>query len=148
MSLGIASCTEQAAKSLGYGALKEEQTEAISQFVSGRDVFVALPTGYGKSLCYCCLPYVFDYLRSVDNQSIVLFVNPLVALMKDQVAVYSSKGLATAYVSAEPGYRDTRQGMLLEGRCTNWFLYQSRVAVYWNRTNTYIARDAIVSMCH
>ena len=45
VSLGIANCIEQAVKNLGYGALKEEQTEAISQFVSGRDVFVALPTG-------------------------------------------------------------------------------------------------------
>ena len=30
--------------------IKPEQEEAITQFLMGRDVFVALPTGYGKSL--------------------------------------------------------------------------------------------------
>ena len=48
-----------AARSLGYECLKAKQEEAITQFVMGRDVFVALPMGYRKSLCYSCLPYVF-----------------------------------------------------------------------------------------
>ena len=34
--------------------------EAILAFVSGRDVFVSLPTGYGKSIHYASLPFVFD----------------------------------------------------------------------------------------
>ena len=50
-------------KELGYEELKPEQEQAIKEFVLGRDVLVALPTAYGKSLCYCCLPYVFDKLR-------------------------------------------------------------------------------------
>ena len=37
---------------------KDKQKEVILNFVSGRDVFAALPTGYGKSLCYGCLPGV------------------------------------------------------------------------------------------
>ena len=37
--------------------------EVIRAFVSGKDVFVMLPTGSGKSLCYVALPLVFDFLR-------------------------------------------------------------------------------------
>ena len=34
---------------LGINTLKPEQEKAILQFLLGRDVFVALPTGYGKA---------------------------------------------------------------------------------------------------
>ena len=40
--------------------LKEEQLVAVEQFVSGKDVFVSLPTGFGKSLIYGILPAVYD----------------------------------------------------------------------------------------
>ena len=50
------------AKELGYPRLKPEQDDVIETFVKGRDVFAVLPTGYGKSLCYGCLPLVFDRL--------------------------------------------------------------------------------------
>ena len=56
---------KDAATSLGITTLKTEQQEAIRQFVLGRDVFVSLPTGYGKSVCYFPLPFVFDRLRRV-----------------------------------------------------------------------------------
>ena len=41
-----------AAARLGYKELKDKQKEALRAFVSGKDVFVSLTTGYGKSLCY------------------------------------------------------------------------------------------------
>ena len=36
------------------------QLEVVEAFVKGRDVIAVLPTGYGKSLCFACLPLVFD----------------------------------------------------------------------------------------
>ena len=43
--------------------LKEKQFEAIHKFCSGNDVFVSLPTGFGKSIIYAILPLVFDRIR-------------------------------------------------------------------------------------
>ena len=51
------------------------------------------PTGYGKSLCYACLPLLFDrLLHKPAGFSIVLVVSPLVALMTDQVTQVQSTG--------------------------------------------------------
>jgi len=71
---------------LGYSTLRPEQTEAVSAFAGGKDVFVALPTGSGKSLCFAIPPWVFDVLhRQSKGRSIVIVVSPLLALMKNQV---------------------------------------------------------------
>ena len=42
-------------------ALKEEQKKAILAVYEGKDVFVSLPTGFGKSICFQILPFVFDH---------------------------------------------------------------------------------------
>ena len=59
---------------VGVEELKKEQSQAIRSFVSGRDVFVTVPTGYGKSFCYALLPLVFDRLRAATHKSIVVCV--------------------------------------------------------------------------
>ena len=53
------------AKKLGYQILKPHQEEAIVEFVSGKDMLMTLPTGYGKSLCYQSLPLVYDEGRTI-----------------------------------------------------------------------------------
>ena len=55
-----------AASRLGYAQLRPEQKKAVREFVNGSDVFVSLPTGSGKSLCYAVLPAVFDILHQSD----------------------------------------------------------------------------------
>ena len=47
----------------GYAELKPCQEKAVKSFVSGNDLFLSLPTGYGKSFCYASLPLVFDILK-------------------------------------------------------------------------------------
>ena len=52
---------------MGLRELKPKQIEAIQSFVSGRDTFVSLPTGYGKSVIFAILPILFDFLRGEYN---------------------------------------------------------------------------------
>ena len=59
---------ERVARKLGY-VLKEEQSQVINALIREDDVFGVLPTGFGKSLCYGCLPLVFDEIRRGDNPS-------------------------------------------------------------------------------
>ena len=83
MERGLRKATER----LGYKEMKPEQEELVKEFISGRDVFGILPTGFGKSLCYGCLPLVFDELLGTENKSIVVVVTPLKAIMYDQVSL-------------------------------------------------------------
>ena len=79
-------------------SLKYQQREAIREFVSGRDVFVSLPTGFGKSYCYALLPTVFDNLRSHEEPSIMLCVSPLTAVMMEQRDKLCTRGLTAEFV--------------------------------------------------
>lgn len=96
----IKSCVEV----LGYKGIKDEQKEAIVKFVlEGQDVFVCLPTGYGKSLCYYSIPILCDNLRkpAVLPWSLIVIVSPLIALMKDQVASLHQRGLKAVAVTVD-----------------------------------------------
>ena len=80
---------------LGYCSLYREQEEVLKNFVSGKDIFVSLPTGGGKSLCYALLPFLLNELRQKLGQSIAIVVSPLIALMKDQVQCTMNEGIGT-----------------------------------------------------
>ncbi len=87
---------------LGYERPTNEQ-DAVSNFLLGRDVFVTVPTGGGKSLCYACLPSVYDHLRKDESlhHAIVVVVSPLSALMQDQVSKFTTKGVRAVYIGSE-----------------------------------------------
>ena len=88
---------------IGYDQLKDEQVNILCTFVEGRDVFVSLPTGFGKSLCYMrmLLPLVLA-VESGGGKAIVVVISPLrIALMEDQVASYSAKGIKAAFIDCE-----------------------------------------------
>ena len=63
------------------------------------DVFVSLPTGFGKTFCYSVLPVLFDLIRGHSSPTcLIVVVSPLLALMQDQVNVMESQGLAAAHL--------------------------------------------------
>ena len=101
MTQSLLEIARSAAGTLGYTSLKPEQESAIVSFLAGNDVFVSLPTGYGKTLCYAALPYAFDQLRATCKSSIVIVVSPLIALMKDQVTGYGARGLKIGCITGE-----------------------------------------------
>jgi bloom syndrome protein len=102
---------DHATKKAGLSELKVEQRKVLHQFVSGRDVFVALPTGYGKSFCYALLPAVFDHLRSSNEASIVICVSPLTALMMEQRAKFTVRGISTDFVGELQQDVDAMEGV-------------------------------------
>lgn len=96
-----------------------DQRSVIFNFVRRNDVFVSLPTGSGKSLCYTVLPYMFVFLKAqistastVIHSSIVIVVSPLMSLMRDQVAKYSGSDLACAFVGEEQRDEEVKEGVM------------------------------------
>lgn len=113
----------EAASLYGYANLKAEQTRVLKSFLEGRDVFVSLPTEYGKSLCYALLPAIFNMKMGLaEKTSICLVVSPLIALMKDQSILFAQKGITAAFVSdKETTEKETRR-RIRRGECQLVFI--------------------------
>ena len=90
----------EAGRCLGF---QTKQKEATVEFVSRKDVFILLPTGYGKSVYYATIPLIFDQLRG-NIVSLLIVVSPLNALLKDQVESYKIKGLEAAFLVLDVGF--------------------------------------------
>lgn len=64
-------------KYFGFDQFKGQQHEIITSLLNNEDVFVLMPTGGGKSLCY--------QLPALMSDGVAIIVSPLIALMKNQV---------------------------------------------------------------
>jgi ATP-dependent DNA helicase RecQ len=77
---------EQLREHFGFDTFKQEQGAIIQSLLNGKDTFVIMPTGGGKSLCY--------QLPAMMSEGVAIIVSPLIALMKNQVDLvrgYSDK---------------------------------------------------------
>ncbi len=84
------------AKTFGYRSFRSHQESAIRAVLGGRDAFVLMPTGGGKSLCY--------QIPALVRPGIGVVVSPLIALMQDQVDALCALGLKAAFLNSSQSW--------------------------------------------
>lgn len=77
MKTNTADLSKELKKYFGFSTFKGQQEEIIKNLLEGKDIFVLMPTGGGKSLCY--------QLPALISEGTAIVVSPLIALMKNQV---------------------------------------------------------------
>ena len=76
----------------GFERFYEHQEEIIHTLISGKDAFVLMPTGGGKSLCY--------QIPAMIRPGVGIVISPLIALMQDQVDALRQSGIDAYYFNS------------------------------------------------
>lgn len=79
-------------QAFGYSEFRDGQLDVILAALQGRDSFVLMPTGGGKSLCY--------QLPALLLPQVTIVVSPLMSLMKDQVDALKANGIAAEFINS------------------------------------------------
>ncbi len=84
----------------GYKHFRSPQEEIITRVIQGRDAFVIMPTGGGKSLCF--------QIPALHRPGVGIVVSPLISLMKDQVDALQANGVEAAFYNSSLGEAEAR----------------------------------------
>ena len=110
-------------KYFGYTSFLPLQEDIIKDILRKNDVFVLMPTGGGKSLCYQLPALLLD--------DVTIVVSPLIALMKDQVDGLKANGIAAAYINSSLSFDEiqTTKSDLLENRISILYVAPERITL-------------------
>jgi ATP-dependent DNA helicase RecQ len=86
-------------KYFGYHDFRPNQLDIIQTLLSGKDVFVLMPTGSGKSICY--------QIPAIMRPGVGIIISPLIALMQDQVQALRQIGVRAAYLNSTLSARES-----------------------------------------
>ncbi len=99
----------------GNKSFRPTQKEIINATLDKKDVFVLMPTGGGKSLCYQVLGDAEDLTRqlpSIMSRGVAVIISPLLSLIQDQVSsLQNSFGILARCLSGTQDGEETRQTM-------------------------------------
>jgi ATP-dependent DNA helicase RecQ len=76
----------------GYSQFRGSQEVVIRNILSGKNTFVIMPTGAGKSLCY--------QLPAMIKDGLAIVISPLIALMKNQVDQLNAYGINARFLNS------------------------------------------------
>lgn len=85
---------------LGLDVFRPLQREAVNATLSGRDTFVIMPTGGGKTLCFL--------LPAVVEDGLTLVISPLKSLMLDQVEQIQRLGVTAVRLTGDTSREESR----------------------------------------
>lgn len=83
---------ENLKKIFGFNQFRGNQESIVDNILTGKNTFVIMPTGAGKSLCY--------QLPAVIKEGTAIVISPLIALMKNQVDQLNAFGISAYFLNS------------------------------------------------
>jgi ATP-dependent DNA helicase RecQ len=110
-------------KYFGYTSFYPLQEDIIKDILNKRDIFILMPTGGGKSLCYQLPALLFS--------GVTIVVSPLIALMKDQVDGLLANGIPATFINSSLNYDeiDARKQSLLNNKVKILYIAPERLVM-------------------
>ena len=108
-------------KYFGYETFREHQLEVIQNIAEGKDAFVLMPTGVGKSICY--------QIPSIMRRGVGLVISPLIALMQDQVEALRQNGVSAEFLNSSLSQKESRlvEKRVMSGRADILYVAPERL---------------------